>query len=314
MADTDHVSDFNAREIAGGILSIGNHSGKLLDGLTTSVYINSYTNLGKIRFEYLEGYKIALDRIGIRQSTTGQSLTSFKFYGSNTGDFSGEETLLEDQSGGFTPLVLNEERYWDFTNTAGYRYYLLDILSMEASGYHAMQSIFLMADESVSGSDIVEIFSSNWANGSTATAENNNGDAPNLVDGSDSTMWYGVGTTTAEWVQVYKATGVTVQKIGIRPRDDASWAQIWNRMIVKGSNTGAFGGEEDTLYDTGVDTRRTFYAQNQLREFQFPNSTNYKYIRLYVSGVNFKSMNEITIYEEDDAPEPDAIPPIFMVI
>ncbi|MCK5608746.1 discoidin domain-containing protein, partial [Candidatus Pacearchaeota archaeon] len=252
-------------------------------------------------------------RIGIRQADTGQSLTSFKFYGSNTGAFSGEETLLEDQSGGFSALVLNEERYWDFTNTTEYRYYLLDVLSVDVT-YHAMQSIFLMADESVSGSDIVESFKADWASGSTATAENNSGDAPNLIDGNDATLWYGAANTTAEWVQFYKATDVTVQKIGIRPRDDGSWTQIWDEMVVKGSNTGDFSGEEDTLYDTGADTFRTFSAQNQLKEFQFPNSTGYKYIRLYVAGVNFKSMNEVTIYEEDDAPEPGAVPPIFMVI
>ena len=311
MADIDHVADFNVREIAGGHYSSSTVAGNLLDDDTGTKYTNNGITLGQVRFEYLEGYKIALDRVGIRQADTGQSLTSFKFYGSNTGAFSGEETLLEDQSGGFSALVLNEERYWDFTNTTGYRYYLLDVLSVDVT-YHAMQSIFLMCDESVSGSDIVENFGSDWGSGSTATAENNSGDAPYLIDALDSTLWYGAATTTEEWVQFYKATGITVQKISIRPRDDGSWAQIWDQMVVKGSNTGAFSGEEDTLYDTGAETYRTFTAQNQLREFQFPNATQYTYIRLYVSGVIFKSMNEVTIYEESASS--GVAPLIFMII
>ncbi|MCK5609570.1 hypothetical protein KAR91_47285, partial [Candidatus Pacearchaeota archaeon] len=64
MADTDHVSDFNAREIAGGHFSTSTTAGNLLDDDTGTKYTNDGITLGQVRFEYLGGYKIALDRIG----------------------------------------------------------------------------------------------------------------------------------------------------------------------------------------------------------------------------------------------------------
>ena len=102
------------------------------------------------------------------------------------------------------------------------------------------------------------------------------------------------------WIQYQFISQKQIQKLRIYPR--GSYHNRCPRdFVLKGSNTGAFSGEEtDILTTTGAT-----YTSGQWTEFEFSNTDLYLYYRIHITAnneaTNFVDIAEIEMIEIDDA-------------
>lgn len=91
-------------------------------------------NGGWLQYAFAAGAGIIPVRYTIRarQSTGDQAPKTFTFEGSNTGSFGGEETVLDTQTG--LSWSADEKKTFDFSNTARFRYFRLDITAIVFAG------------------------------------------------------------------------------------------------------------------------------------------------------------------------------------
>lgn len=203
--------------------------------------------------------------------TNGRDLKDFDILGSNTGAFGGEEdTLIQ---------VTNETgwsyewREWDITNSTAYLYYRMANM-YGANGYW----LNLYEYELYAPEDELEVPGSDQTGDATMSA--GTGTPANCVDDSLATYWS--TASTSDWLQVYFATAKVIKWITMQPTSVNKY-RIPHNWTLKASNTGAFGGEEDTLLTVAG------FEYNDWREKRYwllSNENAYKYYRFDPMSTN----------------------------
>lgn len=96
-----------------------------------------------------------------------------------------------------------------------------------------------------------------------------------------------------EWIEVDFGSGNEKQINKLRMHFDGYSAWAPSAFILKGSNTGAFGGEE-----TDIMTESGFTPQDLTwHEWEFGGSTSYRYYRIHITDYNDGSDEYCTIGE-----------------
>jgi hypothetical protein len=116
----------------------------------------------------------------------------------------------------------------------------------------------------------------------------------NLFDDSTSSVFTIENPLAEEWAQVQLSSGKTCRSFSWRCSGVAS--NSVDQIILKGSNTGAFGGEETSIYDTGSGLS---WSASETKTWSFSNSTSYTYYRFYLYRKNTSYLNatEVAMYE-----------------
>jgi len=83
------------------------------------------------------------------------------------------------------------------------------------------------------------------------------------------------------WGQIQFSSAKTINKATIRTYGNYSGAG--KQITIKASNTGAFSGEETTVYTSAADLT---WGNNETKTFTFSNGTAYTYYRTYHLGNN----------------------------
>jgi len=80
------------------------------------------------------------------------------------------------------------------------------------------------------------------------------------------------------WIQVQFASAAQVEKMTARSSDWWLLNTAPLRLVLKGSNTGAFGGEETEVYDTGS---FTWSSYGETKSWTFANASTFTYYRIF---------------------------------
>ena len=107
-------------------------------------------------------------------------------------------------------------------------------------------------------------------------------EAEKAVDGSTVTLWSGDTSEIPSWFSICFPYKAVIDRIIIKARSTPNHNQAPTDFTIEASDTGAFGGEEDTL-DTisGIS-----WTSSEVKTFDFENSTAYRYYRIYVTSTD----------------------------
>ena len=129
-------------------------------------------------------------------------------------------------------------------------------------------------------------------------------EADKAFDDNGSTFWFILGPSDPEWIEVQFATARTIARVRIE-YNIIGWDDGPDQVIIKASNTGAFGGEETTLH-TSASGLTWSTAGAEWKEFDFTNTTAYTYWRVYCihdpAPGHDLLINEIEMMEEEATP------------
>jgi len=103
--------------------------------------------------------------------------------------------------------------------------------------------------------------------------------AANLFDNSDATQWYVQNPTATEWFQVQFSEAKSIAKLRLKAPGSGFVIYAIDQLILKASNTGAFGGEETTLLTTASGLS---WSGDEWKEWEFDNESEYAYYRATV--------------------------------
>lgn len=100
----------------------------------------------------------------------------------------------------------------------------------------------------------------------------------------------------SDWIQVQFASAKQIEKFTIR---SSSWSILTAapiRLVLKGSNTGSFSGEETEVKDTDVFSWSDY---GEVKSFEFSNANTFTYYRVFVyrNSESFLSLAEIEMME-----------------
>lgn len=139
--------------------------------------------------------------------------------------------------------------------------------------------------------------STNHTSGSTVTASSTvSGAASNLTDGSFSTGWASSVSPT-QWLSFDLGSAKTIRLIKIV---SSSKDRNPTAFTVSGSNTGAFAGEQTTLYTLSGGDADTYNAQENYYALTSPGS--YRYYRINMTANPLSAAYALVIVEMYDTP------------
>jgi hypothetical protein len=239
------------------------------------------------------------------------------FEASNTGDWSGEEVILDTVTNeiGWTN---SEKRTFTFENTISYLYYRMNVSANNGDGtFLTVGELEFIETQTSAFSDYYDLSTNEWKNNSDVVYTNgrsylakiNSADGANNTSTTDSieTHTANVGTngtisaSQSDGGEPFQAVndngGTNSWNSGA---DDVQWLQYQfntpkaiNKMIltsrvseldrtpitwtIEASNTGAFAGEEVVL-DTV--TNEPVWGDNESRTYTWVNGTAYSYYRI----------------------------------
>jgi hypothetical protein len=197
-------------------------------------------------------------------SDDARDIKSFDILGSNTGAFGGEEdTLIQvtNQTGWD-----HEWREWDISNTTAYKYYRMANMYGNNVNWLRLYEYQLLAPE-----EEVEVMGIDQT--TLATMSAGSGTPASCVDNNLGTYW--ATSTTSDWLQAYWAAGKVIKWITMQPTSVNS-GRVPHNWTLKASNTGVFGGEEDTLLTVNG---YIYQGAMEKRYWYINNETSYKYYR-----------------------------------
>lgn len=277
------------------------------------------------------GVEFALDKaimqLRVRSANVGWANTpnDLQLKVSATGDFVGEETTLLDVTG--LTWSQDEWKEWYFDNSLDKKYYRLyvngsglsqyniaEIEMMECNDYSvssessesSLSSESSESSESSSSSSVSACaeFGPNISQGRTYDANEQSASAGSAFDNQTAewSTWTSDIVPGTSWIEVDFGSGFSpaIRKIGVYTSVNAVRINTPQRWRIRGSNTGAFGGEEVELHDTGV---QSLSSNNTWYYVEFENTTFYRYYRIYGTDAisnTYHKFNEIRMYECTD--------------
>lgn len=280
--------------------------------------------------------------ITIRSSDGSGKPTAWQLQGSNTGAFSGEETILDTQTA--QTFSGDGPNTYTFNNTTSYRYYRLYVTATSGGVYVQIKEFALyeailtpanfdfskvmanLNDIRFTDSDGTtflkyelddilyagSLYSADVLSGGTASGDTNGGawaTPANVVDNNDTTFGNSVDATGDHWWKYDLSAGIskTVTKVRIKPYNNG-WGNSLKDFHIDGSNDNT---NWTTLY-IGQHANT-----NNYETYIFPNTTAYRYYRIYMTSTWMSGHTLMGLYEvemmETTLPVPAVREAIFWV-
>lgn len=231
------------------------------------------------QYQFPTAYAITKIAITAADNYAEKAPTAFTIKASNTGTFTGEETLLATFNL-TTDWTNGEKREFEFLNRTEFLYYkitMTDKLESFGKTYEYIINRFEMfARNQVTYSD-------NLCTNAVAysASYNSTGDfgVNNLLDDDDTSMWYG-GTEDTAWIQFNFSNPEKVEQLilGAAP---TALTRAPKTFTLKGSNVGTFTGEETTVLT--IDNAGAYDEYLLGKIFNFTNNNSYSYYRLNIT-------------------------------
>jgi hypothetical protein len=217
-----------------------------------------------------------------RPSYGSRAPKEFIFYGSNTGNFSGEETALYT-SGEETGWGSDETRSFTFANTTSFFYFRLKIISGNDATYLDISSLKIEIDDTT-GEENTPTLPADLSGGqiySQSSSWDNSCIGSKAFDDNTTTLWHTAGASSPpHWVQVQFGSATRITLMTWKPRvSDTNYNP--KDFNIKGSNTGSFSGEETTIATFSLADE--WYSRNT-RYFLFSNANSYLYYRIVITS------------------------------
>jgi regulation of enolase protein 1 (concanavalin A-like superfamily) len=245
-------------------------------------------------------WKAVVDRIIITADDAFNTRApgDFTIEVSDTGAFSGEETVLDTQTD--ITWGVSETKIFTFTNTTAYRYYRIDITDTEDGTYLLVSEVEFWDRSSTELETACASYGSDLTSGETASADTEHSGsfvASNAIDDSTSTAWGSEDVkTSTHWWQVEFASAELINKIRMLAMVAEPRQTPFDFTLVA-SNTGSFSGEETELLQiTGTDG----WVASEWRVFEFINHTSYSYYRIEIDdyrNVGSAGITEVELME-----------------